>query len=260
MTQRLPEQDHLRTGIRMRLEQNGIHARVGVHAGRLGLDDLSAAHFVAGGRDPGIQRHVLRLERSRAVAVLAENAAVGRRQDAFARVGRGSLQHERGSRAGRSGADGERNGAGRARSGFFHQRSQRVGQPAVVLGETDRDPEPCAVFKPGVIGTVAHGDAEALEQRAIQVRGRSDPAEQHVIGGGRKHVHAGQSGQGGDEIGAAFGVFRAGALREVRNVVERGHRRPEGEDIDVPGGQFGAYGRRHFVRGRQIAEAHPGRA
>ena len=86
MSQGLPEDDDLRSRIRVRLEQNGIHARIGVCAGRLRLHDLCPAHLVAIGRDARIQRHVLSLERGHIVAVLPEDAAVGRCEDALARV------------------------------------------------------------------------------------------------------------------------------------------------------------------------------
>ena len=134
---------------------------------------------------------------------------------------------------------------------------QRLDEPPVVLGEADGGAEPCAVFEPVIIGTVAHGDPEAFQEDAVQIAGRGDPAEQHVVGGGGERLHAGQVGQLGNEMGAAFGVFRAGAVREVRGVVEGGDGGGQREGVDGPRGQFGAHGGGQRVRSREVAEAHP---
>lgn len=68
------------------LSRMGFMRCIGVCAGRLRLHDLCPAHLVAIGRDARIQRHVLSLERGHIVAVLPEDAAVGRCEDALARV------------------------------------------------------------------------------------------------------------------------------------------------------------------------------
>ena len=62
------------------------------------------------------------------------------------------------------------------------------------LGETDGGAEPCSVVEPAVVGTVAHGDPETPQQDAVQVFGGASPAEQHVVGGGGEHLHAGEAG------------------------------------------------------------------
>ncbi len=89
----LPAHDHLAAGVGVGLEQDGVHPHVGLQAAGLGLHDLGAAHLAAVARDERIERHVLRLERRHANAVLEQNAAQGRRQHALAGVGAGALDH-----------------------------------------------------------------------------------------------------------------------------------------------------------------------
>ena len=75
------------------LEQDGIHAGVRLDPGGLCLHYLRPAHLAAVLGDEGVQRHVLALERCHAVAVLLQNAAESRRQQALSRIGHGPLNH-----------------------------------------------------------------------------------------------------------------------------------------------------------------------
>ena len=77
---------------------------------------------------------------------------------------------------------------------FLHYFPQCAGEPVVFLGETDGGAEPCSVVEHAVVGTVAHGDPETPQQDAVQVFGGASPAEQHVVGGGGEHLHAGEAG------------------------------------------------------------------
>ena len=88
--------DDLRSGIRIGLEQHGVHAHVRRAAGGGGLQGLRAAYFAAVFRHERIKRHVLRLERRHAQTALRQQAAQRRRQQTFAGVGAGSLQHDGG--------------------------------------------------------------------------------------------------------------------------------------------------------------------
>ena len=87
--------DDLRAGIVGGLEQDGVHPHRRSGSRRLGLHHLGPAHFQSLRRDAGVEGHILRLEGGHPVAVLPENAAQRRRQQALSRVGRRSLYHDR---------------------------------------------------------------------------------------------------------------------------------------------------------------------
>ena len=70
----------------IRFEQHGIHVRVARYAGRFGLHGLRPPYLKPFGSGVRGERHVLCLERSRAVTVLPENAAQSRCQYALAHV------------------------------------------------------------------------------------------------------------------------------------------------------------------------------
>ena len=65
----------------------------GGDAGGLCLHRLGAANLAAFAGDEGVQGHILRLEGGHLEAVLLEDAAQGRYNDALAHVGRGALYH-----------------------------------------------------------------------------------------------------------------------------------------------------------------------
>ena len=92
---RHPAHDHLRADIRGRLQQNRIHPRVWANAGGLCLDDLRATHLQALIRDEAVERHVLRLKRGDAIAVLMEDAAEPRHQQTLPCVRHRALHHDR---------------------------------------------------------------------------------------------------------------------------------------------------------------------
>ena len=90
-----PVEHHLRRMVGIRFEQHGIHVRVARYAGRFGLHGLRPPYLKPFGSGVRIERHVLCLERSRAVTVLPENAAQSRCQYALAHVAPRTGQHER---------------------------------------------------------------------------------------------------------------------------------------------------------------------
>ena len=81
---------HLRALVAHRLEQHRVHVTVGRDPGRLGLNDLRPAHLQPLGRDPGIVRHVLGLERRHPQTPVGEDAAQGGGDHGFAHVRAGS--------------------------------------------------------------------------------------------------------------------------------------------------------------------------
>ena len=91
--------DHLRTGVGLRLEENGIHVDARRHAAGQRLQPLPApdlaAACVAILGDGGVVGHVLRLERPHRQATVACNPAQAGDQDRLADIGAGALQHER---------------------------------------------------------------------------------------------------------------------------------------------------------------------
>ena len=86
--------DHLRAHMAGGLEQDGVHPHVGGHPRRLGLHHLSPAHLEAVGGDGGVEGHVLGFEGGHLIAVLLKYPAESGHQEAFARVGHGSLYHD----------------------------------------------------------------------------------------------------------------------------------------------------------------------
>ena len=94
ITHRPAVDDYLGAGVAAGLEQHGIHAHVRVQPAGLGLDHLGPAHLTAIPGDERIQGHVLGLKGGHPVPVLQQDPAEGRRQDAFAGIGAGPLEHE----------------------------------------------------------------------------------------------------------------------------------------------------------------------
>lgn len=80
--------------VELGLQQNWVHVGRRGHTRRLRLDALRAPDLGALRRDIGVEQHVLRLERRNAVAVLLEDAAEGRRQQALAYRRAGALHHD----------------------------------------------------------------------------------------------------------------------------------------------------------------------
>ena len=91
----LAVQDDLRSVVALGLQQQRVHIGVARDSSGLGLNGLGAPDFKAFGRRIGVQRHVLGLERCRAVTVLLEDAAQGCRDNALAHVATCPSQHHR---------------------------------------------------------------------------------------------------------------------------------------------------------------------
>ena len=130
----LPQDDHLRTRIAVRFQEDGIHAHIRIDASGLGLNDLGPAHLTAVVRHVRIERHVLGLEGRHPVAVLKQDAAQGGRKDALARIGARSLEHDGGNPA----PDG---GPARLSEDF----RQGIDQPFVLFPRPDGNPEETTV-------------------------------------------------------------------------------------------------------------------
>ena len=212
----------------MRFEQHGIHEGLGIDAGRLGLDDLGAPHLFAKGGYPGVEGHVLGLERSHVVAILTQDAAEGGGQDAFARIGGRALQHEGGA----PGARARRHGHGRVQDA-----AQGVGQPLMVFFQPHGGTEPAAVLHAAIIGAVAHGDAVFPQQAGIQVRRGLFAAEQHIVGQRGEDRDAGYVAQAGAQMLAAAAVLVPCPVGKVRRIRQHGLCGGQGKGIDAPGGQ-----------------------
>ena len=86
--------DHLTAGVCRRLQQDRVHPHIRRDARRLRLHHLRPPHLAALGGDEGVQRHILALERGHAIAVLPENAAERRGEQALPRVRHRPLQHQ----------------------------------------------------------------------------------------------------------------------------------------------------------------------
>jgi hypothetical protein len=86
--------DHLAAAVTLRLEQHRVHvdARRGEAGAR--LQRLGAADLAAVGRDRGVGRHVLRLERPHAQPAARKGAAESGDEQRLADVGAGALQHD----------------------------------------------------------------------------------------------------------------------------------------------------------------------
>ena len=94
-TQRLTHDDNLRAIVGFRLQQYGVHVDCRLHTRRLRLHHLGASRLPAVVGDEGVQRHVLRFERRHIPAVLAQDPAQRRHQNALAYRGGSSLYHYR---------------------------------------------------------------------------------------------------------------------------------------------------------------------
>ena len=69
--------DHLRADLALGLQQHRVHVHAGRHACRPRLQRLRAADLAAIGRDGGVVRHVLRLERPHLEPASREDAGTG---------------------------------------------------------------------------------------------------------------------------------------------------------------------------------------
>ena len=87
--------DHLRTLVAGRLEQDRVHRHRWFQPAGLRLHRLRATNLATLGGDRGIERHILRLERHHAPTVTRKNAADCGHQNTFAGVRRGALHHQR---------------------------------------------------------------------------------------------------------------------------------------------------------------------
>ena len=89
----LAHQHNLRFAVAGWLEQNRVHSHVWRDARRFSLKNLRAPHLFAVRRNTGVKRHILRLKRRGAQAILIEDAAQPRHQHTFANIRGGTLQH-----------------------------------------------------------------------------------------------------------------------------------------------------------------------
>ena len=80
--------------VRLRFEQQGLHVGVAGNACCLGLHSLSASYLQAFGRGVRVERHVLRFEGCRMIAVLPEDAAEGGGYDALADIAARANEHD----------------------------------------------------------------------------------------------------------------------------------------------------------------------
>ena len=87
--------DDLRAGIGARFQQNGVHVHAGRDPRRARLKGLRPADFAAIGRDGGVVRHVLRLERADGVSAVGERSQESGGEDRLADVRARPLQHDR---------------------------------------------------------------------------------------------------------------------------------------------------------------------
>jgi hypothetical protein len=145
----------------------------------LGLDHLGAAHLAAVPGDEGIERHVLRLERRHAHAVLQEDPAEGRREHTLARVGTGALDHQGGCPTGL-----HPRGARRPQL-----RSQSLAEPRVLVLRAYGDAEEPLV-KMLVRGECPDGDPlaeQTLGQFRCRPTGATKPHQQEVRHAGVDH-------------------------------------------------------------------------
>ena len=86
---------HLRADLALRFQQHRIHVDARRHAGRPRLQRLGAADLAAIGRDGGIVRHVLRLERPDRQPARGKARHRPGHQKRLADIGAGALDHER---------------------------------------------------------------------------------------------------------------------------------------------------------------------
>ena len=86
--------DDLAAHVRGGLEEDGIHPHVRGNARRFGLDHLGPAHLPAVCGDEGVQGHVLTFKGGDPKALLFEDPAQARGDQAFPRPGHGALDHD----------------------------------------------------------------------------------------------------------------------------------------------------------------------
>ncbi len=96
--ERAAHQHDLRGAFGCGLEEDRVHGDLGLGAGGDGLEPLGPAYLAAAGRDHGVQRHVLALERRHRDAVAGEQAAQAGDDGGLAGVGRRATHHERAAR------------------------------------------------------------------------------------------------------------------------------------------------------------------
>ena len=200
---RAPFHDHLAAEVAFWLEQDRIHPHVGIEAARFGLYRLRPADLAAVGRHIGVERHILRLERGDAPAVLQQNPAERGGQDALARVGAGPLQHQGGRAA-----------AGQ-REGF---RGERVEQPVLLLFRPDRDAHILRP-QPRIVRAAAHRDPVFAKQ-PLRKAGTIG-FEQQEIRVRQMDRNSGKRGEFSGEPFAQFRGFAAGVFAPFRRQSEQ---------------------------------------
>ena len=86
--------DDLTADIAAGFEQDRVHPHIGFNARCLRLHDLRTAHLEAVTGHKAVQRHILAFERCRFVAVLRQNPAERRAEQAFASAAHRALHHD----------------------------------------------------------------------------------------------------------------------------------------------------------------------
>ena len=81
-------------GLALRLQEHRVHVHGGRDARRPGLEGLGAADLAAVGRDGGVVRHVLRLERPHPEAPAGVEAGEPGNDQRLADIGAGALDHQ----------------------------------------------------------------------------------------------------------------------------------------------------------------------
>ena len=225
---RLSHHDDLGTRVGVGFEQDGVHPGVRVYPAGLGLDHLGAAHFLSQRGHAGVEGHVLRLEGGHAEAVLMEDAAEGRRQHAFARIGTGALNHQR--RLGGPAQDGG--------SMFVQFHAKRPFQKFVFFRSPDSGAEPAARFQARIIGAVPDGNAVFFQQQGSQAGRSAGKAEEKEVGAGRQNGSSRQRGQSAEQVFPARPVQSAFLFRPGRGLFQDGPHRRRCEDIHIPRGKI----------------------
>ena len=90
----LAAHDYLTARVAARLKQNRVHAHVRLNARSLRLHHLRAPHFQPVAGDEAVERHILAFERRDAVAVLREDAAKRRAEQALPCAAHRPLHHD----------------------------------------------------------------------------------------------------------------------------------------------------------------------
>ncbi|GLE51766.1 hypothetical protein ATCCBAA256_13430 [Mycobacterium montefiorense] len=87
--------DHqLRRPVAARFEQDRVEPHTGLQSRRAGLNRLGPADFAALGRDRGVVRHVLRLERRDPDSAASQQPAQTRDQNRFSGIGAGARDQQ----------------------------------------------------------------------------------------------------------------------------------------------------------------------